>query len=156
VENGSKLLYWNEGDMALLGADGTSQSLPWGDGMATPSVSGDEQWVALCRWANGPVYVGPYPDLGSVTVATTVGCTPKWSADATRLYFQDLDSLWVMPARVSSNGIVFGERELVAELGVWSRKAYDVDARGRMLVTYNGFPDARPPVLVVNWQNRER
>jgi hypothetical protein len=119
------------------------------NGGAMASISKDEQWLATCTWPRG-VLVGRYPDFSSVAVASRRGCVPKWNADDTRLYYQELDKLWAVDVQIGV-GVALGEREMIADLGVPMRASYDVDRRGRIVIARHGHEDQKAPVLLLNW-----
>ncbi len=138
------------GDVYLLEPDREAQHI-YAHGAAFPSVTTDEQWLALCTWPHG-VLVGRFPDFSAVTIASDQGCTPTWSADQTKLYYQDFDKLWVVDVDIGS-GISFGEREIVADLGMPSRDVYDVDRSGRIVFARHTYTAPKAPILRVNWDD---
>jgi hypothetical protein len=105
----------------------------------------------VCTWPRG-VLVGRFPDLTSVAVASPRGCAPKWAANDTRLYYQEFNKLWAVDVSISS-AVAFGERELIADLGIPGRNLYDVDERDRIVIARHTYPSRRPPVLLLNWSN---
>ena len=102
-----------------------------------PLPSPDNRWLAYATDASGrtEVRVASLGDLAtSVQVSTDGGLPVRWSADGSRLFYRDGDTISVVP--VGSAGPVLGSR----------RRAFSLprDLRGRLDVT----PDGAHAILI--------
>ncbi len=118
-------------------------------GVGTPNITVDQQWVAFCTWPHG-VYVGSFPHATSLSIVTDSGCTPHWGAGDTRLYYQNFNRLWAVNVNIAQ-GIVFGERELITDLGYPGISLFDIDKIGRIVFARHTDTAPKPPVLMMNW-----
>jgi serine/threonine-protein kinase len=124
--------------------------------------SADGRWVAYDSEESGrrEVYVRPFPaGVGKWQISTDGGAYPVWSADGTRLYYTENDSL--MAVDVSSDGATFRAEMPVEVLAgklpppSGSFRRYDIAADGRVVVVLDidgeHEGDAPRTMLVLNW-----
>ena len=120
-------------------------------GSVVMSITTDERWAAVCSMPNG-IEVGSFPDMTFVASATDSGCAPHWGNDDTRLYYQDFNKLWAVGVEIKE-GIVFGKRELIAELGYPGISLFDIDKNGRIVFARHKDTAPKPPILMMNWMS---
>ena len=116
-----------------------------------PSITEDGRWVAFCTWPRG-VIVGSFPGMTYTMKPSETGCSPRWGPADEHLYFQQDNKLWKIPTEIGDT-ITFGERQLVADLGFASVRAYDIDQDGRLVMARQSFDSPSPPVLLGNWRS---
>jgi serine/threonine-protein kinase len=167
--DGQWLMYQEEG--AGTGWDLFALALETGESelfLRTKSLEGagefspDGRWVAYHSSESGrfEVYVRPFPAGGGKwQISTDGGHYPMWSADGTRLYYANNDSLMVVD--VSSEGATFRAETPVEVLAVnlppesgFSRR-YDVADDGRVVAVFESdhekAGDGPRTMLVLNW-----
>ena len=120
-------------------------------GSVLMSITTDERWAAVCSMPNG-IEVGSFPDMTFVASATDSGCAPHWGNDDKRLYYQDFNKLWAVGVEIKE-GIVFGKRELIAELGYPGISLFDIDKNGRIVFARHKDTAPKPPILMMNWMS---
>jgi serine/threonine protein kinase len=124
--------------------------------------SPDGRWVAYNSNESGrfEVYVRPFPAGGGKwQISTDGGRHPAWSADGTRLYYPNNDSL--MAVDVSSDGATFRAETPVEVLAGHSfyfsgfSRSYDVADDGRVVAVLESdrenAGDGPRTMLVLNW-----
>jgi Tol biopolymer transport system component len=116
-----------------------------------PSITADGRWVAFCTWPRG-VIVGNFPDLTYEMSPSKTGCSPRWGPSDEHLYFQQANKLWRIPTEIGDT-ITFGETQLVADLGIGTARAYDIDQDGRLVLARRYFDSPKPPVVLGNWRS---
>jgi Tol biopolymer transport system component len=127
-----------------------------------PTFSPDGRWLAYSSNESGrsEVYVTPYPGPGGkVTISTTGGRSPRWSANGRELFFRDDSRMMVAdvaPGAVFRAGMprVLFEGSYQQELGVLGAHNYDVSADGQCFVMIapqvaGPRPEDRPQIVVV-------
>ena len=121
-------------------------------------LSPDERWIAYQSESSGriEIYVRPFPGPGRTLRASTAGgMWPRWSADGTEIFYQDLaGNMMAVPVRASGSGLALAPavevfRGPVPEDG-WR---WDVTAdAGRFLVIEPATEQRPEPVTVLmNW-----
>ena len=119
-------------------------------GQSSVAVSANGDWIADCTWPAG-VYVSDYPALRSRTLVSPSGCFPKWGPRDGLIYYQDVNKLWSVDIAFD-DGVVLGDRRLVADLGLAGSELYDVHRSGRLVYVHHKHTKPGPPVVISGWQ----
>lgn len=120
---------------------------------AFPNLSTDERWVAFCTWPGG-IEVGSFPESFATTTLATSGCTPHWGNGDTRIYYQKFNKLWATAIEKNVGlGPIIGTSEVIADLGYPGISLFDVDPKGRIVITRHRDTAPADAVLLINWES---
>ena len=139
--DGSKLAFWEMGDIWILPMDGASSAERF---TKTPEVneqypafSPDGQWIAYASGESGrpDVYVRPYPGPGNrITISPGGGISPAWSRSGKELFYragEEQRKLMAVDIKVDGGELIPGKPVVLFE-GDYSYanpiRTYDVSA----------------------------
>jgi serine/threonine-protein kinase len=164
--DGTRLVLFNNGDLAVLNLSGDRQTTPlfktasW---EPNAEVSPDGRWLAYQSNESGEmaIYVRPFPEVeaGRWQVSTGGGSGPRWARSGKELFYLGNEGA-VMRVGVAGETTFRADTPTQLFRGPYFRRAefrtYDVSPDGkRFLMIKEGNPDevAAPPslILVQNW-----
>jgi serine/threonine-protein kinase len=131
------------------------------DGQGTPAISPDGRWIAYRSDETGrqEIYVRPFPHVkeGMWPVTTDGGSSPVWAASGRELFYQNGESMMVIPIETGST-FSYGKPQVLFSGGyVRSYRNFDISPNGRRFLmikdTTNTLDSsARDELTVVlNW-----